>query len=84
MCWKKLPFKTNPALNKFTFKQISLSQNIKNIVTINTKDISTELAHKYHLVADDFKQPKWWKIVVMAHVEKHIIDHFLLDLQKSR
>jgi glutamate/tyrosine decarboxylase-like PLP-dependent enzyme len=55
-----------------------------NIVTIDARDIPKELAHKYHLVADNFNNPKWWKIVVMAHVEKHIIDQFLLDLQKSK
>jgi glutamate/tyrosine decarboxylase-like PLP-dependent enzyme len=55
-----------------------------NIVTIKANDIPSSIAHKYHLVADDFKNPKWWKIVVMMHVEKHIIDEFLLDLQKSR
>lgn len=55
-----------------------------NIVTIDAKDINKEIANKYHLVADDFKQPKWWKIVVMTHVKKHIIDQFLLDLQKSK
>ncbi len=54
-----------------------------NIVTINANDIPKELAAKYHLVADDFNAPKWWKIVVMVHVEKHIIDQFLLDLQKN-
>jgi len=55
-----------------------------NIVAINAKQIPNSIAQKYHLVADDFKKPKWLKIVVMTHVEKHIIDEFLLDLQKSR
>ena len=55
-----------------------------NIVTIKAQHIPTSIAKKYHLVADDFKNPHWWKIVVMSHVEKHIIDEFLLDLQKSR
>lgn len=53
-----------------------------NIVTMHAKHIPLDVAHKYHLVADDFKNPKWWKIVTMMHVEKHIIDEFLLDLQK--
>lgn len=52
-----------------------------NIVTIKADYISFELAQKYHLVADDFKNPKWWKIVTMMHVEKPVIDEFLMDLK---
>jgi len=55
-----------------------------NIVAIGADQIPTALAHKYHLVADNFQHPKWWKIVAMAHVEKHVIDSFLLDLKKTR
>lgn len=54
-----------------------------NIVTIRAGYISTELAHKYHLVADDFSHPGWWKIVTMMHVEKPVIDQFLIDLKKE-
>jgi tyrosine decarboxylase/aspartate 1-decarboxylase len=54
-----------------------------NIVTVDAAYIPVQLAKKYHLVADDFKQPKWWKIVAMSHVEKHVIDDFLLDVRRS-
>ena len=54
-----------------------------NIVAINAEDMDDDLARKYHLVADNFNDPKWWKIVVMTHAEKHIIDEFLIDLQKK-
>ena len=54
-----------------------------NIVAMRANDIGREIAEKYHLVADNFKDPKWWKIVVMTHAEKHIIDEFLIDLQKK-
>ncbi len=54
-----------------------------NIVTIDADYIPTTIAKKYHLVADDYAQPKWWKIVAMTHVEKHVIDAFLLDLKRS-
>lgn len=54
-----------------------------NIVTINAAYISTSLANKYHLVADNFQNPKWWKVVAMMHVEKSVIDEFLLDLKNS-
>lgn len=54
-----------------------------NIVAMDANYIPIEVATKYHLVADDFKNPKWWKIVTMAHVEKHVIDKFLIDLQQA-
>jgi len=54
-----------------------------NIVTIRAEHVPTSLALKYHLVADNFNDPKWWKIVVMMHVEKHVIDEFLIDLHQS-
>lgn len=54
-----------------------------NIVTMRATDISRRVAEKYHLVADDFENPKWWKIVTMMHVEKPIIDQFLIDLKRK-
>lgn len=52
-----------------------------NIVAIKADYISNEIAHKYHLVADDFQNPKWWKVVIMMHVDKPVIDNFLLELK---
>tara|TARA_B110000046_G_scaffold182132_1_gene215527 strand:- start:3240 stop:3530 length:291 start_codon:yes stop_codon:yes gene_type:complete len=54
-----------------------------NIVAINAEDISADLAKKYLLVTDNFDSPVWWKIVVMTHAKKHIIDEFLINLQKN-
>lgn len=54
-----------------------------NIVTMHADQIPVALAHKYHLVADNFQNPRWWKIVAMMHVEKNIIDQFLLDLRQA-
>jgi glutamate/tyrosine decarboxylase-like PLP-dependent enzyme len=54
-----------------------------NIVTIKAEFVPASIAQKYHLVADDFNNPRWWKIVAMMHVEKHVIDGFLLDLKRS-
>ncbi len=54
-----------------------------NIVTIAADQMPVSLAQKYHLVADDFQQPTWWKIVAMMHVEKHVIDSFLLELKQA-
>lgn len=55
-----------------------------NIVAMKAADIPTAIATKYHLVADDYNYPKWVKIVTMMHVEKSLIDGFLLDLQKAK
>ena len=54
-----------------------------NIVAIKADQITESLAKRFHLVADDFNNPNWWKIVVMSHVEKHVVDEFLIDLQKT-
>lgn len=56
-----------------------------NIVTIKSKYVSPELAHKYMLVPDAHdKNVKWWKIVVMDHVRHGVIDSFLMDLDAER
>ena len=55
-----------------------------NIVTIKADELPVSIAEKYHLVADDFDKPKWWKIVTMMHVEKHVVDEFLVDLQQCK
>jgi len=51
-----------------------------NIITAKADGFDKELVEKYHLVADDYKNPKWWKIVVMTHVQKSVIDEFLMEL----
>lgn len=55
-----------------------------NIVTIDSNEISEGLAEKYYLVADNYLNPQWRKVVVMAHVKKELIDNFLIDLEKER
>ncbi|MDR6461091.1 glutamate/tyrosine decarboxylase-like PLP-dependent enzyme [Chryseobacterium vietnamense] len=55
-----------------------------NIVTIDSNEISETLAEKYYLVADNYLNPQWRKVVVMAHVKKELIDNFLIDLEKER
>lgn len=54
-----------------------------NIVTMKARYISMPLAQKYHLVADNFDAPQWWKIVTMMHVGTQGIDGFLEDLKQS-
>ena len=53
-----------------------------NIITIRKEFIPRGLAEKYLLVADNYDDPKWWKIVMMPHVKKGIIDRFLGELSK--
>ncbi|KQR95120.1 cytochrome D ubiquinol oxidase subunit I [Chryseobacterium sp. Leaf180] len=55
-----------------------------NIVAINAEDVSEALIKKYHLVADNYHDPKWWKIVTMAHVTEKLINSFLRDLKIER
>ncbi len=85
--WKyqmeRLNDRTDRICNHFKENNISFfREEHMNIITIKASDISESLAKKYHLVADNYKDPKWWKIVTMMHVEKHVIDEFLIDLQK--
>ena len=55
-----------------------------NIVAIKAHQLSTTLATKYELVADTYEQSaSWWKIVVMDHVSKEVLSHFLADLEAS-
>ncbi|KYG77787.1 cytochrome D ubiquinol oxidase subunit I [Roseivirga spongicola] len=52
-----------------------------NIVTIKSKYITPKLAEKYLLVPDAHgDNAKWFKIVVMDHVQQGLLDRFLLDL----
>lgn len=53
-----------------------------NIVAIDAACMPAALARQYNLVSDNAEAPRWWKIVVMAHVEQPVIDRFLMDLRK--
>ena len=52
-----------------------------NIVSLHAHQFPETLRNKYRLVADDFKDPKWWKIVVMPHTQGEVIDKFLADIK---
>ena len=55
-----------------------------NIVTIHAEYIPTEIALKYDLVPDQHNdQNKWYKIVIMDHVEIENLAQFLDDLKKQ-
>lgn len=56
-----------------------------NLITIKAEYISTQLAKKYNLIPNTSdEQPKWWKIVVMQHVKKGVLQQFLSELQAER
>lgn len=52
-----------------------------NIITIKAKNFPTEIAKQFHLVADDHDNPNWYKIVVMQHVTRDVINRFLNTLR---
>lgn len=75
--------RTNYLCNELENLNIEFYRNPHiNIVTIKANHITTELASKYELVADSYEQfPLWWKIVVMDHVTKDLLNSFIKDLE---
>ncbi|MDZ7846421.1 MAG: hypothetical protein U5L96_06460 [Owenweeksia sp.] len=54
-----------------------------NIVSIHAGQFPRDLCAKYRLVADNFDDPRWWKIVVMPHTIGQVMNRFLNDLKES-
>lgn len=55
-----------------------------NIVTLHAKAIPDVIAQKYTLVPQQHnEQNKWYKIVVMDHVEVEHLSNFIIDLKKE-
>ena len=54
-----------------------------NIVAIQADKVPQHLPQKYRLVADNFDQPRWWKIVVMPHTTGQVLGAFQDDLRKA-
>lgn len=53
-----------------------------NIVTIHAACVNKELVRKYGLVPDHHNgEAKWYKIVIMDHVDLDMLDMFLKDLE---
>ncbi len=56
-----------------------------NIIAINAEHVTQPLATKYGLVPDTHSgQTRWYKIVVMEHVEIDYLEKFLNDLKKIK
>jgi tyrosine decarboxylase / aspartate 1-decarboxylase len=51
-----------------------------NIITIRAEHMPAVVAQKYGLVPDSHHAPKWFKIVVMDHVELDHLQAFLKDI----
>lgn len=55
-----------------------------NIVTIHAEYISKEIAEKYHLVPETHNhENKWYKIVLMNHVEIEHLTTFIAELKEG-
>lgn len=54
-----------------------------NIVTIQSKYISIEVATKYNLVPNNHHEPEWYKIVLMPHVKSNLIENLVEDLRTT-
>ncbi len=54
-----------------------------NIVTIKASDLKEQNAHKFGLVPDNHTSAKWFKIVVMEHVNIEKLEAFLHEFDKS-
>ncbi len=76
--------RTNYACKRLDELKIDYFRNpYINIITIHAYQIPSELASKYELVADTYEShPQWWKIVVMDHVSKELLNKFLEDLEQ--
>jgi len=51
-----------------------------NVVTLDVNQVDTKLLEKYNWVSDDSKQPRFFKAVVMDHVNSKQIKEFLNEI----
>ncbi|MEM9391038.1 MAG: pyridoxal-dependent decarboxylase [Bacteroidota bacterium] len=56
-------------------------QAASNIVTIQSDQLSHEIAHKYGLVPNDHNSPKWYKAVIMDHVTVEKMQPLIDDIK---
>jgi len=55
-----------------------------NIITIKAEGFPKNLALKYHLVANTYEhEPGWWKIVIMPHITRGMLDAFFDELKSE-
>ncbi|PKL78346.1 MAG: aspartate aminotransferase family protein [Ignavibacteriae bacterium HGW-Ignavibacteriae-4] len=77
-----LIYRTDRLCNELDKKQIKyFREKDMNIVTIFSDQISAELANKYGLVPETHDgNNKWWKIVIMDHVDLNILMQFVNEI----
>ncbi len=53
-----------------------------NIISMDASQLNDEVCRKYRLVADSYElgTPNFWKIVVMPHVKKEVLEGFLSEV----
>ena len=84
--WKakvqRLLSKTGRLCDNLTDRGVSYYRNPEmNIIAIEGRCVSRQLADKYLLIPDSHDgSVNWWKIVIMDHVKQGVIDNFLNDL----
>ena len=59
------------------------SSPFSNIVTIDATQIGKDTVAKFGLVPDNHNAPKWYKIVVMEHVEVEKLELLLKDIAEG-
>ncbi|MFA7326754.1 MAG: pyridoxal-dependent decarboxylase [Candidatus Kapaibacterium sp.] len=77
-----LIYRTDRLCTELDKKQIKyFREKDMNIVTIFSDQITIELAHKYGLVPETHDgDNKWWKIVIMDHVDLNILMQFVNEI----
>lgn len=56
-----------------------------NIIAIHASELNSTIANKYLLVADSYEnKAQWWKIVVMPHLTRGMIDSFISDIKSEK
>lgn len=82
---KELLHKTDYCCNPLDNMGIEYYRNpFINIIAINANQLSLEIASRYELVADSYERPaRWFKIVIMDHVNYEILDQFIADIKKE-
>ena len=83
---RNLTAKAASVCSQLTKMGVEFYQNpYLNIVTMRGNYISVHLAKKYSLVPDSHSnKPNWYKIVVMDHVKKGVLDSFLIELKAEQ
>jgi tyrosine decarboxylase/aspartate 1-decarboxylase len=80
----KLLYRTNWCCDRLDEAGIRYYRNPHmNIIAIKAAEVPPTLAVKYGLVPDTHGgTPKWYKIVVMDHVELDLLQDFIADMQR--